>query len=61
LEVKKRKEKQGEYNSQSFQCGLNIWKFEEDGPVRNTFIVKHEADTPDNWREADVLGGGQVV
>lgn len=24
-------------------------------------IVKHEADAPDGWREADVLGAGQVV
>ena len=24
-------------------------------------IVKHEADAPDNGREADVLGAGQVI
>jgi hypothetical protein len=56
-----RKVKEGEYNSQSFQRGLNIRKFEKDGPVRDMLIVKHEADAPDNRREADVLGTGQVV
>jgi hypothetical protein len=56
-----RKAKEGEYNSQPFQRGLNIRKFEEDGPVRDMLIVKHEADAPDNGREADVLGAGQVV
>ncbi len=24
-------------------------------------IVKHKADAPDGWREADVFGAGQVV
>ena len=47
--------------SQPFQRGFNIRKFEEDGPVRDMLIVKHEADAPDNRREADVLGAGQVV
>jgi hypothetical protein len=55
------KPKEGEYNSQSFQRGLNIRKFEKDGPVRDMLIVKHEANAPDSWREADVLGAGQVV
>ena len=53
--------KEDEYNSQPFQRGLNIRKFEEDGLVRDILVVKHEADTPDNGREADVLGAGQVV
>lgn len=52
---------EGKFDSQFFQCWLNIWKFEEYGPVRNTLIVKHEADAPDNRREADILGAGQVV
>jgi hypothetical protein len=49
------------HDSQRLQCGLNVRKFEEDGPVRDTLIVKHEADAPDNGREADILGAGQVV
>ncbi len=56
-----RKSKKGEHNSQLFQRGLNIRKFEEDGPVRDMLIVKHEADAPDSGREADVLGAGQVI
>jgi hypothetical protein len=52
------KAEEGEYNSQSFQRGLNVRKFEEDGPVRDMLVVKHEADAPDNGREADVLGAG---
>lgn len=55
------KTKKGEYNSQSFQRGLNIRKFEKYGPVRDMLIVKHKANAPDSWREADVLGAGQVV
>jgi hypothetical protein len=56
-----RKAKEGEYNSQLFERGLNIRKFEEDGPIRDLLIVKHEADAPDHRREADVLGAGQVI
>jgi hypothetical protein len=60
--VKDAKQKKGEiYDSQPFQRGLNIWKFEEDGPVRDMLIVKHKTDAPDNGREADVLGAVQVV
>lgn len=40
---------------------LDIRKFEEDGPVRDTLIVKHETDTPDSRGEADMLSAGQVV
>jgi hypothetical protein len=53
-------EKEG-YHSQPFQRVLDIRKFEEDGPVRDTLVVKHEADAPDNRGEADVLYAGQVV
>lgn len=49
------------YNLQCFQCMFDIRKFEEYGPVRDLFIVEQEADTPHYWREADVLGAGQVV
>lgn len=56
-----RKVKETEDNSQSFERRLNIRKFEKDGPVRDLLIVKHDADAPDNRREADVLGTGQVV
>lgn len=59
-EVKNNKEKRKQ-NSQALQGGLNIREFEEDGPVRDLLIVEHKADTPDNRREADVLGAGQVV
>lgn len=59
LEVKNEGEK-GEY-LQPFQRRFNIWEFEEDCPVRDTLIIKHEADTPDNGRETDVFGAGQVV
>ena len=52
---------EGEYISQPFQRGLDIREFEEDGSVRDMLIVEHEADAPDNGREADVLGAGQVV
>jgi hypothetical protein len=52
---------EGEYISQLFQRGLDIREFEEDGSVRDMLIVEHEADAPDNGREADVLGAGQVV
>ena len=48
-------------NSQGFERGLDIWKLQEDGPVRDLLVVQHEADTPDGGREADVLGAGQVV
>jgi len=48
-------------NSQPLQRGLNIRKFEEDGLIRNVLIVKHEANAPDNRREADILGACQVV
>ena len=61
LEAKLEKLQKGVYNSQRFQRGLNVRKFEEVGHVRNSLIVKHEADAPDNWREADVLGAGQIV
>jgi hypothetical protein len=60
-EVKSEKQKKVNINSQFFQRRLDIRKFEEDGPVRDMLIVKHEADAPDNGREADVLGTGQVV
>jgi hypothetical protein len=53
--------KKREYNSQPLQRGLNIRKFKKDGPVRDILVVKHEADAPDNGREADVLVAGQVV
>lgn len=55
------KVKEGEYDLQPFQRGLNVGKFEEDRPVRDIFIIKHEADAPDNRREADILDAGQVV
>jgi hypothetical protein len=48
-------------NSQSFQCELDIRKFEEDGPVRDILIVEHETDAPHSGREADVLSARQVV
>ena len=54
------KSKWGE-NKQIFQGWLNIWKLEEDGRVRNTFVVEHEADAPDCGREADILDGRQIV
>lgn len=57
----KQKGKEGEYNSQPFQCRLNIWKFKKYSLVRDTFIIKQEADAPDGRREADVLGTSQVV
>jgi hypothetical protein len=53
-----RKAKESEYNSQSFQRRLNIWKFEEDGSIRDMLIVKYETDAPDSGREADVLRAG---
>jgi hypothetical protein len=56
-----RQHKQSEADSQSFKRRLNIWEFEEDGPIRDIFIVEHKADSPDNRREADVLDAGQVV
>lgn len=55
------KGREGEYNLQLFQRGLNVREFEEDGPVRDMLIVKHKTDSPDSGREADVLGAGQVV
>ena len=59
--MKSEKQKKVNINSQFFQRRLDIRKFEEDGPVRDMLVVKHEADAPDNGREADVLGIGQVV
>ena len=59
--MKGEKAEEGAYNSQPFQRGLNIRKFEKDGLVRDMLIVKHKADAPDNGREADVLGASQVV
>lgn len=58
--MKREKQKRG-YESQDLQRGPDIWKFEEGGPVRDALVVGHTADTPDNGREADVLGTGQVV
>lgn len=55
------KEREGEFDSQPFQRGLNVRKFEKDGPVRDMLIIKHEADAPNNGREADVLDTGQVI
>lgn len=46
---------------QPLQRGLDIWKFKESSPVRDTFVVEHEAYAPDDGREADILGAGQVV
>lgn len=50
-----------EQNLQRFQCRFDIGKFEENGFVRDPLIIEQEADTPNYWREADVLGAGQVV
>ena len=51
----------GKCNSQSFQRRFNVRKLKENSIVRNIFIVEHEANAPDNGREADVLSTGQVV
>jgi len=59
--VEESRAKEDEYNSQPFQCGLNVREFDEDSPVRDLFVVKHEADAPDNGREANVFCAGQVV
>ena len=53
-----RKSEEGQYNSQPFERRLNVRKFEEDGSVRDALVVEHEANTPDDRREADVLGAG---
>lgn len=46
---------------QLLQAGLNIRKFEEDCCVRDTFVVEHEADSPDDRREAHILGASQII
>ena len=56
-----RNAKEGEYDLQLFQCRLNVRKFEKYCLVRNLLVVQHETDAPDDRREADVLGAGQVV
>lgn len=53
--------KEGNFDLQSFHGRLNVRKFEEDSRVRDTLIIKHEADAPDYRREADILGAGQVI
>lgn len=52
---------QHEIYLQPFQRRLNIRELEENGSIRDFLIVEHEADAPDNRREADILDAGQVV
>jgi hypothetical protein len=58
---KERNLKEGEYDSQPFQCRLNIWEFKENGSIRDLLIVKHEAGPPDSGREADIFSASQIV
>lgn len=46
---------------QVFQGGLDIRELEEDGFIRNVFVVEHEADAPDDGGETDAYGGGEIV
>lgn len=39
-------------DSQFFQGGLNVGKFKEDRSIGNALVVEHQANTPDDWREA---------
>lgn len=46
---------------QLFQGRFDVWELEEDGLVCDFLVVEHHPDTPDNGREANVFGAGQVI
>ena len=46
---------------QLFQGRFDVGKLQKDGLVWDFLVVEHQADLPYSWREADVLGTGQVV
>lgn len=48
-------------DAELLEGGLNVWEFEEDRVIRDTFIVEHQADAPDDWRKTHILSAGQVV
>lgn len=53
--------KSGDFDLQLFERRLNVLKFQKDSLVRDPLVVKQHSDTPDNRREADILGASQIV
>lgn len=48
------------FGSQAFQSWLNVRKFNKLCLKRDTLVVEHKADAPNSWRDADILGAGQI-
>jgi len=53
--------KRAKQNSQRSQRRLNVRKLEKDCLIRDSLVVEHQADSPDDRGEADVLCAGEVV
>lgn len=47
--------------SQALQRRLYLIESEKYRLVRNALVVEHQANPPDDWGEADILGASQVV
>lgn len=61
INVGERRLRAEKFNLQSFERRLDIRELKERCLIWDTLIVEHHANAPDDRREADILGAGQVV